>query len=535
MNEAMPESTPVTDGRAQTFPHGAVASPHHLASAVGQRILADGGNAVDAVVATGLALAVVSPYFCGLGGDLLAIVWDGQAHGLFSIGRAPAAATPDAIRAALGDTTPDSQPNTAGMPKRGPLAVTVPGAVDGWLHLLASHGTMSLGTVAAPAIALAEHGFVVSAMASATVESARAVLSEQPGWSDHYGRMRAGERFLQPALAGTLRAIATNGRDALYRGRVAEEIVEVLNAHGSTMTLADLAAHEVEWVTPLSGRYRDLEVLELPPPTQGVTALTALALVDALGPLPADPVDAMHRQIEAVRAAMADREEHVGDPATMRTSAAALLEPQRIAALAGRIDPAAAAPWPPARPSPGGTAYLCASDRDGLVVSLIQSNFMGFGSGVVVPRSGFGLHNRGAHFSLDPAAANAIGPNRRPLHTLIPGLALMDGRPRYVFGTMGGDGQAQIHLQVLSQLVDRGADVGTAVSAPRFIVDVASGDVALDPDIDESLADGLRARGHIVTRLKAARDAGHAHAIEITDAGSTAASDPRCEGAALGI
>lgn len=529
------DSTPVTDGRARTFAHGAVASPHHLASAVGQRIHADGGNAVDAAVATGLALAVVSPYFCGLGGDLLAIVWDGQARGLLSIGRAPAGATPDAIRSALGDARPDSQPNTAGMPKRGPLAVTVPGAVDGWLHLLATHGTMSVGTVAAPAIALAERGFVVSEMAGATVENARIVLAEQPGWSDHYGRMRAGARFVQPGLATTLRALASDGRDAFYRGTVAEEMVEVLSAHGSTMTLADLAAHEVEWVTPLSGRYRHLEVLELPPPTQGVTALTALALVDALGPLPADPVDAMHRQIEAVRAAMADREEHVGDPATMRTSAAALLDPQRIAALAGRIDPAAAAPWPPARPSPGGTAYLCATDRDGMVVSLIQSNFMGFGSGVVAPRSGFGLHNRGAHFSLDPSAANAIGPHRRPLHTLIPGLALLGGRPRYVFGTMGGDGQAQIHLQVLSHLVDGGVDVGTAVSAPRFIVDVANGGVALDPDIDESLAEGLRARGHVVTRLKAARDAGHAHAIEMTDLGFSAASDPRCEGAALGI
>jgi gamma-glutamyltranspeptidase / glutathione hydrolase len=523
---------------ARWFPNGCVASPHHLASAAGQAVLADGGNAVDAAVAANLVLAVVTPYHCGVGGDLLAIVWDGRATGVLSVGAAPAGATPQAIRAAIAAGHGDPSrclPGTDGMPTFGALPVTVPGAVAGWAHLLERWGSRSFGSAAAAASALARDGFPVSPHGAEHVDRARPHLADQPGWAEHYGRMRAGDRFLQPDLAATLEAIATDGPAALYRGPIGERIVATLRAHGSTMTAADLAAHTVEEVTPLSGRYRDVEVLELPPPTQGLTALTALGALDAFGPLPADPALALHLQVEVVRAALADRQDHLADPRAMRTRPDALLAPARLRAIAAAIDPDAAGDWPLVRPAPGGTAYLCAADRDGLLVSLIQSNFVGFGSGVVVPGTGIGLHDRGAHFGLDPDDPSCIAPGRRPMHTLIPALALRDGTPWLVFGTMGGDGQPQTHVQLLGHLVDRGADVQAAIDAPRFVVDVADGSVAIEARAAAADVDGLRARGHVVRDL-APYDhlAGHAHAIEVAHSGYTGGSDPRCEGGVVG-
>jgi gamma-glutamyltranspeptidase / glutathione hydrolase len=524
---------------ARWFANGCVASPHHLASAAGQAVLAAGGNAVDAAVAANLALAVVTPYHCGVGGDLLAIVWDGNASGLASIGAAPSGATPDAIRRAIeaghGDGSV-SLPGTAGMPTFGALPVTVPGAAAGWFDLLARWGTRSFGTLAAAAIAYAEEGFPVSPHGAAHPERARRVLAAQPHWEETYGRMRAGERFVQPELAATLRALADDGPDAVYGGPIGERIVATLQEHGSTMTLDDLTQHRVGAPEPMRGRYRDVEVLELPPPTQGMTALTALGVLDALGDrLPEDPGLATHLQVEAVRAAMADRQEHLADPATMRVDPDELVARGRLGAIARRIDPARAGPWPPARPAPGGTAYLCAADRDGLLVSLIQSNFVGFGSGVVVPGTGIGLHDRGAHFSLDADDPNVIAPGKRPMHTLIPGLALRDGAPWTVFGTMGGDGQPQIHTQLLGAMVDEGVDPQAAVERPRWIVDVADGAVELEDDADPVIADSLRERGHEVRAVPArSHGAGHAHAIQLVAGGYVGGTDHRCEGAIVG-
>lgn len=522
----------------RTFPTGVVVSPHHLASAAGHRVLADGGNAVDAAVAANLVLAVVTPYYCGVGGDLLAIVHDGDAHGVASTGRAPAGATVEAVRAAVAAGFGDASvahAGTAGMPMFGALPVTVPGAVAGWFHLLERWGTRSFGTLAATARTLAIDGFPVDAAAGARVDRARDRYGHDPDWSATYGGLKAGRRFVQPDLAGTLDLLADEGPDALYRGRLAEAIATTLQAHGSTMTVADLAAHRVDDVPPLTGRYRDVEVLELPPPTQGVTALTALALLEACGPVPEDPGLALHLEVEVVRAAMADRQEHLADPDAMRVTPAALLDPDRIAAIAATIAPDRTTPWPPARPAPGGTAYLAAADGDGLLVSLIQSNFVGFGSGVVVPGTGIGLHDRGAHFSLDADDPAAIGPRKRPLHTLIPALVLRDGRPWLVLGTMGGDAQPQIHLQLLHRLVDRSATLGEAVDAPRFVVDVADGSVALESRASAGAFQALTDRGHVVARLDAYDDrAGHAHAIEVLPDGYAATSDPRCDGAAVG-
>jgi gamma-glutamyltranspeptidase / glutathione hydrolase len=519
------------------FPHGCVATPHHLASSAGQAVLASGGNAVDAAVAANLVLSVVTPYYCGVGGDLLAIVWDGEATGVLSVGRAPSGATPDAIRAAIdaGHGDPEvSFSGTAGMPMFGALPVTVPGAVAGWEHLLERWGSRSLSDLIPPAHRLAAEGFPVSPHAAEFPARARRRFADQPGWDEHYGQMRAGERFVQPDLAATLTALADDGPDVFYRGQIGAAIVDELQRRGSTMTIDDLAAHEVEEVAPLRGSYRDVEVLELPPPTQGVTALTALGILDALGPLPAEPHLAAHVQIEAVRAALADRQEHLADPDTMRTRPEDLLSPDRLQVLAQKVMWDRAAEWPPARPAPGGTAYLCAADRDGLLVSLIQSNFVGFGSGVVVPGTGIGLHDRGAHFSLDPADPNVIAPGKRPMHTLIPALAMRDGRPWLVFGTMGGDGQAQIHVQLLGQLVDREGDPQRALDAPRWIVDPVDGSLRIEARAS-GLADVLAEHGHEVGLMDDYdHGAGHAHAIEVVDGGYVGGSDPRCEGAVVG-
>lgn len=521
------------------FPRGCVASPHHLASAAGQAVLAGGGNAVDAAVAANLVLSVVTPYHCGVGGDLLAIVWDGRANGIMSIGRAPQGATPDAIRAAIdaghGDAT-DAFPGTAGMPIRGALPVTVPGAAAGWFHLLERWGTRSFGDLATAATALALDGFPVSEHGAEHVVRATPKLSGQPGWAEHYGRMRAGERFVQPDLATTLGLLADLGPHVLYEGDVAERIAATLRAHGSTMTVEDLTRHTVDEVAPIRTPYRDVEVVELPPPTQGITALTALAILEALGPFGDDPHAALHLQVEAVRVAMADRQQHLADPDTMLVDTDALLDPARIRAMADAIDPGQAGPWPPARPAPGGTAYLCAADGDGLMVSLIQSNFAGFGSGVVVPGTGIGLHDRGAHFSLDPSDPNVIAPGKRPMHTLIPALALRDGAPWLVFGTMGGDGQAQTHVQLLGNLLDLGMDVQAAIDAPRFLVDVADGSVAVESRVSSDQVAALTDRGHTVGTLSSYdHAAGHAHAIEVTPVGYSGGSDPRCEGAITGV
>jgi gamma-glutamyltranspeptidase / glutathione hydrolase len=521
------------------FAREAVASPHHLASAAGAAVLSRGGNAVDAAVAANLVLGVVAPYQCGVGGDLLAIVHDGEPTGVLGVGAMPAGATPEAVRAAIaaGHGGPSLVPGTEGMPTYGALAVSVPGAAAGWSHLLERWGSRSFGDVAGAAIELAEDGFPVSSHGAAIVDRARPLLEGQPGWTRTFGGMRAGERFVQPELAWTLRTLAEDGPDAVYRGVIGERIVEVLGANGASMRADDLAGHRTEEVTPLRGTFRDRTVLELPPPTQGVTALTALGVLDRLPAAGDDEPLAWHHQVEAVRLALRDRQQHVGDPRTMHRSAHELLEPARLDGLCGEVVDARAGDIDLGRRAPGGTAYVCAADRDGLLVSLIQSNFVGFGSGVVVPGAGFGLHDRGAHLRLDAAGPgpNVLAPGVRPLHTLIPAMTLRDEVPELLFGTMGGDGQVPVHVQLLRRIVDAGAEVQDAIDAPRFIVDLADGAIEIEADAPAVVVDGLRARGHTVRLIgPRAHAAGHAHAIRVSAAGYEGGSDPRAEGAVVG-
>jgi gamma-glutamyltranspeptidase/glutathione hydrolase len=523
------------------FARGAVATPHYLASAVGLGVLADGGNAVDAIIAANLALGVVAPYFCGYGGDLFAIVHDGRQsdatpRGYRSAGRSPAAATVDAVREASGSET---------MPIVGPHSVTVPGAVRGWFELLERFGTRSFADLCGPALEYASDGFPLTNHGANYFEGTRVMYdyfdraSADSGTFDDfqacYRGAVAGARFAQPGLARTIAALRDDGPDAYYRGPIGAAIAETLQRHGGFMTADDVAAHASAWVEPLHARFGDVEVYELPPPTQGVSALEALRILDGYD-IPPDGVDRQHLMLEAVKLALADRDAYVTDPDAMSIDPMALLADEWIDKRRGAIDPKRAATLP-RQPGPdGGTAYLCASDADGLLVSLIQSNFTGIGSGVHVTDWGINLQNRGSSFSLDPAHVNAMAPGKLPMHTLVPTLSLRDGKPWLVFGSMGGQGQIQTHLQVLTRVVVDGSDPQVAIDAPRWQVDPDHWKVAIEPRFAADVIDTLRERGHDIRPVRDYDDTmGHAHAIELIPGGYLGATDPRAEGAVLGL
>jgi gamma-glutamyltranspeptidase/glutathione hydrolase len=526
---------------AKRFAFGSVATPHYLASAVGLGVLADGGNAIDAIIAANLALGVVAPYFCGYGGDLFAIVWDGRASdaqpiGYQSAGRAPVLATVDAVRAASGSET---------MPVVGPHSVTVPGAVHGWFELLERFGTRSFAELCAPALRYATEGFPLTRKGAGSFTGARAMyeyFGREPGLSGAFADLNhcydgavEGARLCQPGLARTISTLRDDGPDAYYRGPIGAAIAATLQRHGGLMVEADLSTHTSAWLDPLHASFGPVEVYELPPPTQGVTALEALRILDGLD-LPGDGPERQHLIMEAVKIALADRDEHVTDPDAMLIDPYALLEEDWVGTRRDNIDPRHAATLP-RQPGPdGGTAYLCASDADGLLVSLIQSNFSGIGSGVHVPEWGINLQNRGSSFSLDPAHVNAIDPGKLPMHTLVPTLSLRDGKPWLVFGTMGGQGQIQTHAQVLTRILVDGDDPQAAISAPRWQVAPDTWRVAIEPRFPSEWIDDLRDRGHDIRPVRDYDDTmGHAHAIEITPSGYRAATDPRAEGAVLGL
>jgi gamma-glutamyltranspeptidase/glutathione hydrolase len=509
------------------FPTGCVASPHYLASATGLAVLATGGNAMDAAVATNLTLGVVTPYLCGYGGDLFAIVWKDGVHAYNGSGRAPAAATPEAVRNSVGGEQ---------MPTFGPHSVTVPGAVEAWFALLERFGTRWFGDLVRPARRYAHEGFVLTARAEASLARAREVFAGSPEWMAVYGEASAGHLLRQSGLTRTIDMLSTDGPDAIYRGQIGQAIVEQVRSLGGLMAEEDLMEHRGDWVQPISIDYRGVEILELPPNTQGVAVLEALRIVQEWGELPPDGADRHHLLIEAMKLALADRDAHVTDAGSMKVSPQDLLTDAWTSDRVRALDPRKASEPASGRAAVGGTAYMCAADGDGMCVSLIQSNYMGFGSGVTVPDWGINLQNRGAYFSLDPGHVNVIAPRKRTLHTLIPAMALRDGRPWFVFGSMGGDGQAQTHLQLLTRIVDDGEDVQRAIAAPRWVVSPEDWSVVAESRFDARWVDDLRARGHDVS-LTAELDPlmGHAHAILVERQGYAGATDPRAEGAVLGL
>jgi len=509
---------------AKRFPCGGVATPHYLASSAGLAVLADGGNAIDAAVAANLTLGVVTPYFCGYGGDLFAVVWDGQLHGYLGSGRSAAAASLDALQSEF-DL----------MPIYGSHSVTVPGGPAGWFALLERWGTRSFGDVAAAALRYARDGFEITRPAGEIFDGCRHLYAEFPDWLAAYGEATAGSVLRQPAMARTIERLAADGPEAYYRGPIAEAIAVAVQAAGGVLTTADLAAYTDRFADPLRAPYRDVEIAELPPQTQGVTALEALRILDGQ-PLPAEGADRQHVLVEATTLALADREQYVSDPDAMPVPPADLIGDEWVKQRREILDPRRAAATARGAGRQGGTAYLCAADADGLLVSLIQSNFLAFGSGVHVPEWGINLNNRGSSFSLDATSVNALAPSKLPMHTLIPAMALRGGEPWLVFGSMGGDAQAQVHVQLMAHVIDDGADPQVAIDAPRWRVEPASGQLLAERRFPPEVLDDLRARGHTVQAVRSFDSGmGHAHAIMRTPGGYAIATDPRAEGAALGV
>lgn len=534
---------------------GAVVAPHHLASAAGLAVLRAGGSAVDAAIATNAVLTVVKPSSCGIGGDAFWLIWDANAGRQFALngsGRAPAGADAAALRAA----------GLAVIPSNGPLAITVPGAVRSWGDAHARFGRLSRDAILAPAIELARDGFpawdgLIEAV-ERTAPLVAAALGPDAGFFPVYrphGRpWAAGERIRLPALAATLEALARDGFGAFYEGDIAERQARGLAAAGSPIRASDLAAHSSTWGEPISIDYRGVRVTTHPPNSSGLVALELLAILaqfeapsaSSFGPDGVVDPAWIHLGIEASKLAMADRDAHLTDPAFREIPVERLLDAAYARSLAARIDPRRAArPAPSSNPPGGGTIYLATADAHGNAVSLIESNYMGFGSGVVDPDTGVHYQNRGSYFSLDPAHPNRLEPGKRTLHTLLPGMLFRPGRaePWVVAGSMGGDAQPQIHAQFVSALVDGGVDIRTAVSAPRWYVEPAGHfappvEVRLESRHRDGIAEALAELGHPVTR-SAPFDSnlGHEHAIEFVNGGPgeadgslAAATDPRSAG-----
>ncbi|AOY96023.1 hypothetical protein BKK79_30715 [Cupriavidus sp. USMAA2-4] len=472
-----------------------VVASQPLAAQAGLEMLVLGGNAADAAIAAAAAIAVVEPTNNSLGGDAFAqVCHGGRLHGLNASGRAPLAL--DTARLA----------GLAAMPQRGWDSVTVPGAVSAWSALARRFGRLPLSTVLLPAIRYARDGFPVSPGVAQKWREQVAKLQDQPGFAACYlpgGRAPvAGERFALPALAATLERIGRSGGEDFYRGETASLLDAHARATGGSLRLADLHAHQAEWVEPLQARYRALSLAELPPNGQGAVALFALGVLahHDLARHGPDSVASLHLQIEAIKLAFAEIGPLIGDGPAALAAVQAGLAPARLAAAAARLRSDAAADTGHRFGPLAGTVYLAAGDRDGMMVSLIQSNYMGFGSGVAVPAAGVSLQNRGACFSTDPASPAFIRAGARPFHTILPGFAFdADGQPM-AFGATGGTFQPQGHVQMMVRLQDHGQDLQAIVDAPRFKVGAGRA-VHLEPGFPPGVAQGLAALGHDVVEM----------------------------------
>jgi gamma-glutamyltranspeptidase/glutathione hydrolase len=527
-----PAPNPESTRSAVLARHGIVATSQPLASAAGLRVLMEGGNAVDAAVTAAAVLSVVEPTMNGIGGDLFALVHDpktGKVVGLNASGRSAYGATPAEF----------ARRNLTRIPYRGELSVSVPGVVDGWAKLLERFGTITLARALQPAIEYARDGFAVSEIIAHQWQDAEGVLARDPAAASTFlpgGRAPAtGEVFANPRLAASLEQIAAGGPDAFYRGTLGRAIVTDLERRGGLLTARDFAEHRSDWVEPLSTTYRGYQVLEMPPNTQGVAALEMLNILEGydLKALGHNSAASLHLLVEAKRIAFADRDAYVADPDAVPADALRMMLSKDYAARRRQeihLDRAARdyAPgvpsdghgpalspgtgdrnhrgpaqststrggagedgWPPAM---GDTVYLTAADAQGNVISLIQSLFETFGSGIVAGETGIALQNRGALFTLEDGHPNRIAPHKRPFHTLVPAMVLSDGRPVFSFGVMGGDMQPQGHVQVLVNLLDFGMNVQEAGEAARFRHSGAG--LALETAISPEARFGLSERGH---------------------------------------
>jgi gamma-glutamyltranspeptidase len=535
--------------------HGAVVAPHHVATAAGLHVLRAGGSAVDAAIATNAVLGVVMPEGCGIGGDAFWLIWDAarsHQHALNGSGRSAAGLDGANLR----------ERGLRAMPRRGPLTITVPGAVRSWGNAHARFGRLTRHEVLAPAIELAHDGFPAWDGFIAAVESTFLLFDETPaaaGGFEAVYRPRnrpwlPGERVRQPALGHTLMTLAREGFDAFYDGDLGERQARALAAAGSPIRVDDLREHSSTWGEPIEIVYRGVRVTTHPPNSSGVVALELLGLLErfeppdptAFGPEGVADPRWIHLHLEAAKLAMADRDAHLTDPAARDVPVETLLDGDRLARLAARIElTRASSPVAATNPPGGGTVFVATVDADGNAVSLIESNYLGFGSGLVDPETGVHYHNRGSYFSLDPDHPNVLEPRKRTLHTLLPGMLFRADQvgPWIVAGSMGGDAQPQVHAQFVSAVVDGELDIRTAIAAPRFYVEPADHfepptAVYLEPRHAAGIDEALRALGHdLVPTAPFDSTVGHEHAIELVAGGPTApggsvaaATDPRSAG-----
>jgi gamma-glutamyltranspeptidase/glutathione hydrolase len=521
---------PYPSQRMPILARNVVATSQPLAAQAGLRMLMKGGSAVDAVLAAAIALTVLEPTSNGIGSDAFAILWDGKKlYGLNASGRSPAAWTPDRFK---GMQT---------MPMRGWDSVTVPGCIAAWVELSDKFGKLPFADLFEPAIQYAAGGFMVSPTIARLWANQAPELQAVPGFAEAFmpkGRAPLpGETFVFPDQARTLKLIAESRGEAFYKGELAEKITAHAKRHGGAMTMADLASPTLDWVEPLGQSYRGYTLHEIPPNGQGIGTLISLGILQNLdmASLPVDSADSLHVQIEAMKLAFADIYEYVSDPATMRVKPSQMLDPEYLKQRARLIDMKKAQDPKFGMPPSGGTVYLTAADASGMMVSYIQSNYAGFGSGVVVNGTGISLQNRGYGFSLRPGHANIVAPRKRPFQTIIPAFVTKDGKPVMSFGLMGGSMQAQGHSQVMVRFADYQQNPQGAADAPRWRIDTGL-TVGTEQGISPEVSAELIRRGHdLVPAERWSTDFGRAQLIYKMDDGYLAASERRTDGQAVGF
>ncbi len=524
-------SFPYPSQRMPMLAKNVVATSQPLAAQAGLAMLAKGGNAVDAGIAAAITLTVVEPTSNGIGSDAFAILWDGQRLvGLNASGRSPAGWTPERFA------------GKKAVPTLGWDSVTVPGCVSAWVTLSKRYGRLPFEDLFEAAIRYARESYMVSPITAASWAHQAVSLKSfsEFAWT-FLPKDRAphpGERFYCPQQAETLEEIASTRGESFYRGALAERIALASGADDGAMSLDDLASHRNDWVDPISIEYRGYELHEIPPNGQGIAALSALGILRNfdVSSFPVDSTDSLHLQIEAMKLAFADTWGHVSDPATMELTTAQLLEDTYLADRAKLIDmKRAQEPKTGFIPKGGGTVYLTTADEKGMMFSYIQSNYMGFGSGVVVPGTGISLQNRGAGFSLESGHPNQVGPRKRPFQTIIPGFLTRGGQPVMSFGVMGGNMQPQGHIQMIVRLVDYNQNPQACSDAPRWIVN-NDFTVSLEDSVSSSVREELARRGHrIVPSDRPMFGFGGAQLIHRLDDGYCAGSDHRKDGGAIGF
>ena len=535
-------STPYSSARLPQFARNIVSTSPPLAAQAGLRMMLKGGNAVDAAIAAAAAITITEPVSNGLGSDAFCILWDGQKlHGLNASGPAPQAWTPEYFHNKYGK-------DAVNPPKRGWDSVTVPGAVGAWAAMSERFGKLPFSDLMEPAIEIAERGYLMPVVVQQKWDAATPLLQSLPGFAESFlpwGRApNVGELFQFKAAAKGLRAIAETKGRAFYEGEIAEALVRFSKQHGGAMSLQDLAQYRPEWVEPIAQNYRGYTLHEIPPNGQGIAALIALGILENfdIASMKVDGIDSQHLQIEAMKLAFADVYRYVADPRYMEVTPAQMLDPAYLKSRAKLIDMKKAQDFKAGNPVKGGTIYLTTADENGMMVSFIQSNYMGFGSGVVEPTYGVSLQNRGFGFSTDlngANAANLVAPGKKPFQTIIPAFLTQNGQPVMSYGVMGGNMQPQGHMQTLVRMLDYGQNPQTACDAPRWRYN-AGLSINAENNMDRNTVQGLNDLGHELEVINDSyQDFGAGQFIwrmgDPKVQGYVAASDPRRDGQAVGF